>query len=135
VSISTSTLRRISRAAAVITSSATKSAAMESPAGQPARTAARPASTARVPARSLPKWSAFASSAGLENARAARRLTNVRDTSIAITTPTAANTHQAASVSISIQPASRASARAPTPTLTMERNPASASAARCSALP
>ena len=58
-SMSTSTLRRISRAAAVTTRKATKSAASESPAGQPARTATSPMRTASVPTRSLPKWSAF----------------------------------------------------------------------------
>ena len=41
--MSTSTLRRISRAAAATTSTATKSAAIESPSGKPARAAMRPA--------------------------------------------------------------------------------------------
>ena len=133
--MSTSTFRRISRNAAVTTRKATKSAATESPSGQPARTASRPHSTASVPARSLPKWSAFEARAGLENRRAARNETAVREMSITITTPTAANTHHAVDVSISIQPTSRATARAATATLTSISTPASASAARCSALP
>ena len=88
-----------------------------------------------MPARSLPKWSAFEASAGLVNRRAARSETAVREMSIRITTPTAANTHQAVEVSISIQPTSRATASAATATLTSISTPASASAARCSALP
>ena len=134
-SISTSTFRRISRIAAAITRNATKSAATESPSGQPPRTASRPQSTASVPARSLPKWSAFDASAGLVNRLAARSETVVRVMSIRITTPTAANTHHAVEVSISIQPTSRATASAATATLTSMSTPASASAARCSALP
>ena len=64
-SISTSTLRRIRRAAATSTSTATKSAAIESPSGNPAVAAISPARTASVPAKSLPKWSAFERSASL----------------------------------------------------------------------
>ena len=71
-------MRRISRAAAISTSAATKSAATESAPGWPARTSRRPKSTATEPARSLPKWSAFDASAGLEYARAARLDATVR---------------------------------------------------------
>ena len=48
-SISTSTLRRISRTAATTTRKATNSAAIESPSGKPARAASRPPRTAMVP--------------------------------------------------------------------------------------
>ena len=65
-SMSTSTFRRASRVAAATTSAETKSAAIESPAGKPTAAATRPASTAIVPAKSLPKWSALARSASLE---------------------------------------------------------------------
>ena len=61
---------RISRAAAARTSTATKSAAIESPFGYPARTSRSPTSTASEPARSVPKWTAFDASAAL---RALRR--------------------------------------------------------------
>ena len=60
----------------------------------------------------------------------------MRETSIAITTPTAANTHQAASTSLPCragEPRDRASPA--TKMLTSARTLASASAARCSALP
>ena len=56
-------------------------------------------------------------------------------TSIAITTTTAAKTHQAVDVSIATHPARRATASAPTATLTRRSTNASANAARCSALP
>ncbi len=63
--MSTSTLRRMSRKDALRTSTATKSAATESPPAHPARATARPPSTAIEPARSVPKWSAFDASAAL----------------------------------------------------------------------
>ena len=62
----TSMLRRMSLPAAVTTRTATNSAATESPCGQPSAAAVSPPRTASVPARSLPKWSAFESSAALE---------------------------------------------------------------------
>jgi len=55
----------ITTLAAATTRPDTKSAAIESPAGKPSAAATRPASTASVPAKSLPKWSAFARSASL----------------------------------------------------------------------
>ena len=64
-SMSTWTFRLPSRTAAATTRPETKSAAIESPAGNPLAAATSPASTAMVPAKSLPKWSAFASSASL----------------------------------------------------------------------
>ena len=70
--MSTSTLRRMSRAAAVTTSTATKSAAIESPSGKPARAATRPPITASVESRSEPKCTAFEKSAALECRRAVR---------------------------------------------------------------
>ena len=54
----------------------------------------RPASTASVPARSLAKWSAFASSASLRYRLPAWSETTVREASIAITSAIAAKTHQ-----------------------------------------
>ena len=71
----------------------------------------RPTSTASEPAKSLPKWSAFESSAALWKRRAVRSETSVRETSIASTKPMTTNAHQAASTLISIQPPSRATAR------------------------
>ena len=58
-SMSTSTFAPHQPGAATSTSAATKSAAIESPSGYRPRRASRPTSTAREPARSLPKWSAF----------------------------------------------------------------------------
>ena len=55
--------------------------------GWPARTSSRPTSTATEPPRSLPKWSAFDASAGLEYARAARHDAVVRATSMQMTMP------------------------------------------------
>ena len=70
--MSTSTFRLIRRPAASRTSAATNSAASESPVWKPAAAATSPASTASVPARSLPKWSAFERNASLWYRRAAR---------------------------------------------------------------
>ena len=128
-------LRRISRTAALSTSAATNSAATESPAAQPARAAIRPTSTASEPAKSLPKCSAFESSAALWKRRAVRSETTVRVTSIASTSPTTTNAYQRGSTSKCTQPASRATASAATPTLTSASTAASNSAARCSAFP
>ena len=133
--MSTSTLRPISRAAAVMTRNDTKSAATESPWGQPRDAATSPSSTATVPARSLPKWSALESSAALEYCRAARSETTVRETSMAITANTTANTHHAASTSVSITPVSLSTANVATPIATRLSTAASARAARCSAFP
>ncbi len=88
-----------------------------------------------MPARSLPKWSAFESNAALEYCRAARSETTVRETSMAMTAITTANTHQAASTSVSITPVSLSTANAATLIDTSTSTAASASAARCSALP
>ena len=63
--MSTSTFRLASRTAAATTSPDTNSAAIESPAGTSSAAAMRPARTAIVPAKSLPKWSALANSASL----------------------------------------------------------------------
>jgi hypothetical protein len=131
----TSTLRRISRAAAMTTRPATKSAAIESPSGKPARAATRPPITASVERRSEPKWTAFDRSAALPCRCAVRYETTVRERSITTTSASAANAHHAGSTSTSTQPAIRATASAPTPIETSTRNPASASAARCSAFP
>ena len=69
-------------------------------AGRPAgRAAIRPTSTASEPARSLPKCSAFESSAALLKRRAVRSETVVRVTSIASTIPTTTNAHQRGSTS------------------------------------
>ena len=129
-SMRTPTFRPRSRAAATITSAATKSAAIESPAGKPTAAAPRPTRTASVPTRSLPKWSAFACSASLRCSRAARRETCVREASIAMTTAIAANVHTVGSTSNSTAPASRATASPAMTRLTAMRKPASASAAR-----
>ena len=95
-SISTSTLRRIRRRGRRRRRGTRRRARRRSrPPASPALTASRPARTASVPARSLPKWSAFEASAGLSYRRAARSETSVRETSIGITTATAANTHHA----------------------------------------
>src|SRR5829696_1651689 len=134
-SISTSTLRRINLVAATSTSAATKSAAIESPSGNPAEAATSPASTASVPTKSLPKWSAFERSASLPNRRAARNEATVRARSITRTIATTTKTHQAVSMSCSKTPRSRAPASAATATLTSASTVASARAARCSALP
>ena len=48
-----------------MTSTATKSAAIESPSGKPARAATSPQSTAIVDTRSEPKWIALESNAAL----------------------------------------------------------------------
>ena len=79
---------RISRTAAAITSTATKSAATESPSGCRRARDARPTRTAVEPARSLPKCSAFDCSAALSYRRAARSETTVRLASTTITTST-----------------------------------------------
>ena len=134
-SISTSTLRRISRSAAESTSTATNSAATESASDQPALTPINPTSTASDPAKSLPKWTALERSAALWNLRAVRSDVVVRAMSITSTSPITRNVHQAASTVMSIHPASRATARPATPTLTIASTPASNSAARCSAFP
>ena len=134
-SISTSMFRRISRSAADSTRAATKSAAIESASGHPARTPISPTSTASDPAKSLPKCTAFDSSAALWNRRPVLSEISVRETSIRSTMPITRNAHQAASTWMWIQPASRATARPATPTLTRASTPASKSAARCSALP
>ena len=113
----------------------TKSAATESPWGQPSAAATRPSNTATVPARSLPKWSALESSAALEYCRAARSETTVRERSMAMTANTTANTHHAASTSVSITPVSLSTANVATAIATSTSTAASASAARCSAFP
>ena len=134
-SMSTSTFRRISRTAATSTRQATNSAASESPFGYPAAAAASPARTAADPSRSPPKWSAFACSAALPNRRAVRSETAVRLASIAITTTSTRNVHQAASTVDSSNPVSRATARPAMNRLRTTRIVASPSAARCSAFP
>ena len=128
-------MRRISRSAAPSTSAATNRAAIESASGRPARTPINPISTARDPAKSLPKWTALESSAALRNRWAVRHEVSVRRTSIRSTMPITTNVHHAASTWMSIHPASRATASPATPTLTSASAPASNSAARCSALP
>ena len=133
-SISTSTLRRISRAAAINTSAATKSAATASAPGCPARTSRRPKRTATEPARSLPKWSAFDASAGLEYARAARLDATVRATSMQMTTPMTSSAYQVACTGVPPW-TSRTIARQMMATAAMTRIAPSASAARCSAFP
>ena len=81
-SISTSMFRRISRSAADSTRAATNSAAIESASGHPARTPISPTSTASDPAKSLPKCTAFDSSAALWNRRPVLSEISVRETSI-----------------------------------------------------
>ena len=123
--------------AARSTSTATKSAATESPSGCPARASSSPTSTATEPARSLPKWSAFAPSAALVVApRRAPRDDRRATTSIAITTHDGRErvprridrrlrrADEARDRAVADRDRSRAT-----------RNEASASAARCSALP
>ena len=108
---------------------------MESPSGNPARAATSPATTATVPSRSVPKWTAFDRSAALPKRRAVLYETTARERSMQMTTAAAAKAHQAGSTSSFSQPARRATASAPTTNETSTRNAASASAARCSALP
>ena len=136
-SISTSTLPRISRAAASSTSTATKSAAIESPFGCPARDEQRARRAPRPsPARSLAKWSAFDAERGARVAprrppgdgRAAR-VDRDHDEHHAEHVPRRVHGVRAAS-----RTAAR-SARTPIRRSPSDRNAASASAARCSALP
>ena len=97
LSISTSIEAEASRPAAIMTSTATTSAAIASAFGSPAATRIRPTSTASEPARSEKKCSALEASAGEWNAREARRLSVARERSMAITTASTANDHHVAS--------------------------------------
>src|SRR5690348_6570499 len=133
-SMSTSTFRRISLAAASRTSTATSSAATASTRGWPARTSSRPTSTASEPPRSLPKWSAFEASAGLEYARAARHEAVVLARSMQITMPTTRSAYQVARTEAPPS-TSRTIARQTMTTLATTRIAPSARAARCSAFP
>src|SRR5579884_3579748 len=109
-SIRTSTLRRISREAASRTSPATE------------------------PPRSLPKWSAFEASAGLEYARAARHDAVVRARSMQITRPTTRSAYHGARTEVTPS-TSLTMARQTMTALATTRIAPSASAARCSAFP
>ena len=133
--MSTSTFWRMSRTAAVTTSTATSSAATASAQGSPARVSRRPASTAIEPTRSEAKCSALAASAGLDQRREARYEIVARLASMPITTATTPIAHQAASTPWSPPCTSRTSAWTPIRALTSTRKPPSPSAARCSALP
>ena len=73
----------------------------------------RPISTASEPTKSLPKCSAFESSAALLNRRAVRSEISVRETSIASTIPITTKAHQAASTWIAIAARQARDARAP----------------------
>ena len=124
------------RAAATSTRTATKSAAIESPAGCPERENSetdehrdRPDEIARKVERVRRERGARVTAG-----RPARR-TVARLASTAITTSTTPRTYQDACTGWCPDPNSRCSARTPISTLTSDRNPASASAARCSALP
>ena len=90
--------RLISRAAASSTSTPTKSAAIGSPSGWPVAREARARRARRPsPARSLPKCSAFAASAGLSYRRdGPPRDDRPRRVDRQITTPRTANAYQAA---------------------------------------
>src|SRR3954466_5262665 len=91
-------------------------------------------STASEPPKSLPKWSAFDASAGLEYLRAARHEATVRATSMQMTTPTTRSAYHVACTAAP-PPVSRTSARQMITTLATTRIAPSASAARCSAFP
>ena len=135
-SISTSTLRRISRTAATTTSKATKSAAIESPSGNPARAASRPPTTATVPSEvgaevdcvREQRRARVAPRGAVRDERA--RDVDRDDDDRRARTPTRRARHRARSSPPAARP------RAPATTSeTRIRNAASASAARCSALP
>src|SRR3954447_13262716 len=91
-------------------------------------------STASEPPKSLPKWSAFEASAGLEYLRAARHEATVRATSMQMTTLTTRSAYHVACTAAP-PPVSRTSARQMITTLATTRIAPSASAARCSAFP
>jgi hypothetical protein len=133
--MSTPTFLRTSRKAAETTSTETKRAAIESPAGNPRAAAASPTRTASDPARSLPKWRAFERRASLRYLRAPRSETSVREPSMTSTSTIARNVHQVGSTARLTTPRSRRTARAAITALTAIRNPASASAARFCAFP
>ena len=94
------------------TRNATKSAASESPAGQPRAHGDEPDEDGERADEVAAEVERVGEQRRARERRAARSETTVREMSIAITTRTAANTHQAVDVSISIQPTSRATASA-----------------------
>ena len=131
----TSTFLRPRRTAAMTTSAETKSAAIESPAGNPAAVAMSPASTASVPTKSLAKWRAFALSASLRYRRAPRATRSSATRRSASTSAIAVKVQNVGSTSKSTTPASRKIAVTVMSTLTATRKAASASAARFCAFP